>query len=137
MKIERRQARELALQLLFQSEFAPQISVNAFLQVYDNNFSQETIRYAEMIIKTVNEYRSKIDDKISSVSRNWKVDRMAIIDRNILRIAIYEMKISQEQLSSKIVINEAVEIAKKYSTSESASFINGILDQISREEWQL
>lgn len=137
MKIERRQARELALQLLFQSEFAPQISINAFLQVYDNNFSQETIHYAEMILKTVNEYRSKIDDKISSVSRNWKVDRMAIIDRNILRIAIYEMKISQEQLSSKIVINEAVEIAKKYSTSESASFINGILDQISREEWQL
>ncbi len=137
MKIERRQARELALQLLFQSEFAPQISINAFLQVYDNNFSQETIHYAEMVIKTVNEYRSKIDDKISSVSRNWKVDRMAIIDRNILRIAIYEMKISQEQLSSKIVINEAVEIAKKYSTSESASFINGILDQISREEWQL
>lgn len=137
MKIERRQARELALQLLFQSEFAPQISVHAFLQVYDNNFSHDTTRYAEMIIKTVNEYKSKIDDTISSVSRNWKVDRMAIVDRNILRIAIYEMKISQEQLSAKIIINEAVEVAKKYGTSESASFINGLLDQISREEWQL
>lgn len=137
MKIERRQARELALQLLFQSEFAPQISVNSFLQVYDNNFSHETIQYAEQLIKAVNEYKNKIDEKIASVSRNWKVDRMAIVDRNILRISIYEMKISAEQLSSKIVINEAVEIAKKYGTSESASFINGILDQISREEWQL
>lgn len=137
MKIERRQARELALQLLFQSEFAPQISVNSFLQVYDNNFSHETIQYAEQLIKAVNEFKNKIDEKISSVSRNWKVDRMAIVDRNILRISIYEMKISAEQLSSKIVINEAVEIAKKYGTSESASFINGILDQISREEWQL
>lgn len=113
MKIERRHARELALQLLFQSEFAPQISVNSFLQVYDNNFSPETIHYAETIIKIVNENKSKIDEKISSVSRNWKVDRMAIVDRNLLRIAIYEMKVSAEQLSSKIIINEAVEIAKK------------------------
>ncbi|MCB0369138.1 MAG: transcription antitermination factor NusB [Bdellovibrionales bacterium] len=135
MKIERRQARELALQLLFQSEFAPQISVNSFLQVYDNNFSPETIQYAEVIIKAVQAHQSQIDEKISSVSRNWKVDRMAIVDRNILRISIYEMKISTEQLSSKIVINEAIEIAKKYGSSESASFINGILDQISREEW--
>lgn len=135
MKVERRHARELALQLLFQSEFAPQISINSFLQVYDNNFTAETIQYAEIIIKAVNENKNKIDEKISSVSRNWKVDRMALVDRNILRISIYEMKLSPEQLSPKIIINEAVEIAKKYGTTESASFINGLLDQISREEW--
>lgn len=137
MNMERRQARELALQLLFQAEFSSQISTSIFLHVFENNFSQETREYAEKIIKFVNENKLKIDEKISSVSRNWKVERMAIVDRNIIRIAIFEMKISPEQLSSKIIINEAVEIAKKYGSTESASFINGILDQISREEWLL
>lgn len=137
MNLERRQARELALQLLFQAEFSPQISFSTFLHVFENNFSQETREYAEKITKFVNENKLKIDEKLSSVSRNWKVERMAIVDRNIIRIAIFEMKISPEQLSSKIIINEAVEIAKKYGSSESASFINGILDQISREEWLL
>lgn len=135
MNQDRRNARELALQLLFQSEFAPQISVNSFLQLYDNKYATETIEYAELIIKGVAEFKSKIDDKISSVSRNWKVDRMALVDRNILRVAIYEMKISQEKLSEKIVINEAIEIAKKYGNTDSAGFINGILDQVGREEW--
>jgi transcription antitermination protein NusB len=135
MNNERRQARELAMQLLFQSEFAPQISVSSFLQVYDNNFSQATITYAEVIIHGVQENKKRIDDLISLVSRNWKVDRMAIVDRNLLRIAIFEMKIHTDRLSEKIVINEAVEIAKKYGTTESSAFINGILDQINREEW--
>lgn len=135
MNQDRRNARELALQLLFQSEFAPQISVYSFLQLYDNKYANETIEYAESIINGVSEFKTKIDEKISSVSRNWKVDRMALVDRNILRVAIYEMKISQEKLSEKIVINEAIEIAKKYGNTDSAGFINGILDQVGREEW--
>tara|TARA_B110001454_G_C12723292_1_gene436327 strand:- start:39088 stop:39498 length:411 start_codon:yes stop_codon:yes gene_type:complete len=135
MNQDRRNARELALQLLFQSEFAPQISVYSFLQLYDNKYGNETIEYAEQLIKGVAEAKTKIDDKISSVSRNWKVDRMALVDRNILRVAIFEMKLSAEKLSEKIVINEAIEIAKKYGNTDSAGFINGILDQVSREEW--
>ena len=135
MNQDRRNARELALQLLFQSEFAPQISVYSFLQLYDNKYGTETIEYAEQIIKGVAESKTKIDDKISSVSRNWKVDRMALVDRNILRVAIYEMKLGAEKLSEKIVINEAIEIAKKYGNTDSAGFINGILDQVGREEW--
>lgn len=135
MNQDRRLARELALQLLFQSEFAPQISVYAFLQLYDNKYGTETIEYAEQIIKGVADSKSKIDDKISSVSRNWKVDRMALVDRNILRVAIFELKVSQERLSEKIIINEAIEIAKKYGNTDSAGFINGILDQVGREEW--
>lgn len=135
MNQDRRNARELALQLLFQSEFAPQISVNAFLQLYDNKYGNETIEYAEQIIRGVADSKTKIDDKISSVSRNWKVDRMALVDRNILRVAIYEMKLGNEKLSEKIVINEAIEIAKKYGNTDSAGFINGILDQVGREEW--
>ncbi|MBL7542343.1 MAG: transcription antitermination factor NusB [Bdellovibrionaceae bacterium] len=136
MNQDRRNARELALQLLFQSEFAPQISVNAFLQLYDNKYGTETIQYAEQLIHGVSEAKNKIDEKISSVSRNWKVDRMALVDRNILRVAIFEMKLSHEKLSEKIVINEAIEIAKKYGNTDSAGFINGILDQVGREEWR-
>lgn len=135
MNQDRRNARELALQLLFQSEFAPQISINAFLHLYDNKYGTETIEYAEQLIKGVADAKTKIDEKISSVSRNWKVDRMALVDRNILRVAIFEMKLSHEKLSEKIVINEAIEIAKKYGNTDSAGFINGILDQVSREEW--
>lgn len=135
MNQDRRNARELALQLLFQSEFAPQISVNSFLQLYDNKYANETIEYAEQILKGVADSKTKIDEKISSVSRNWKVDRMALVDRNILRVAIFEMKIGNEKLSEKIVINEAIEIAKKYGNTDSAGFINGILDQVGREEW--
>ena len=60
---------------------------------------------------------------------------MALVDRNILRVAIYEMKLGTEKLSEKIVINEAIEIAKKYGNTDSAGFINGILDQVGREEW--
>jgi transcription antitermination protein NusB len=135
MNQDRRNARELALQLLFQSEFAPQISVNAFLQLYDNKYGTDTIEYAEQIIKGVAESKTKIDEKISSVSRNWKVERMALVDRNILRVAIFEMKLAHEKLSEKIVINEAIEIAKKYGNTDSAGFINGILDQVGREEW--
>lgn len=135
MNTSRRQSRELAMQILFQSEFTTPISIHSFLQIYENSYSNETISYADQLIKGVTEFKNKIDDKISSVSRNWRVDRMAIVDRNILRIAIFEMKIANEKLSEKIVINEAVEIAKKYSNMDSGAFINGLLDQINREEW--
>jgi len=64
---------------------------------------------------------------ITSVSKEWKIERMAAIDRNVTRIAAYEMKFAQEKLTPNIAINEAVEIAKKYGTDDSARFVNGIL----------
>lgn len=128
----RRQARELALQILFQTEFAPQISYQTFLDVFEPGLEPEVISYADLLVKGVQKDKEAIDSKIQASSAHWKVERMATIDRNILRIAVYEMKFASEPIKENIVINEAVEIAKKYGTTESASFVNGLLDQVSK-----
>lgn len=128
----RHQSRELALQILFQIEFAPQIEYAEFLEVFEQSFSQDVIDYADLLINGVKNNREKIDDLIQGASSHWKISRMAIVDRNILRMATFEMRLMADALKPNIVINEAVELAKKYGTSESGSFINGILDQLAR-----
>lgn len=129
----RHQSRELALQILFQIEFAPQIEYSEFLEVFEQTYTQDMIDYADLIICGVKNNLAKIDGIIQSTSQNWKVPRMAIVDRNILRMAVFEMKLMPEPLAPKIVINEAVELAKKFSSKEASAFINGILDQIAKE----
>jgi N utilization substance protein B len=129
----RRQARELALQILFQIEFAPQISFDDILQVFEASVSKEVIDYADQVIKGVIEHKIPIDQKIQSLSKNWKLSRMPLVDINILRIAAFEMCYMSPILKPNIAINEAVEIAKKYGSTESGAFINGILDQIKTE----
>jgi len=128
----RHQSRELALQILFQIEFAPQIEYAEFLEVFEQSFSQDVIDYADLLINGVKNNAEKIDGMIQGVSSHWKVARMAIVDRNILRMAAFEMRLMPEPLKPNIVINEAVELAKKYGTSESSSFVNGLLDQLSK-----
>lgn len=128
----RRQSRELALQILFQTEFAPQIEYAEFLEVFEQSFDQETIDYADMLINGVKSHKSEIDQKIQSISAHWKVERMALVDRNILRMALLEMKYIQDPVKPNIVINEAVELAKKYGSTESGSFVNGLLDQMAK-----
>jgi N utilization substance protein B len=92
----------------------------------------ETVNYADDLIKGVQQNKAAIDAKIQSTSTHWKMDRMATIDRNILRVAVFEMRWAPNPLKENIVINEAVEIAKKFGTTESASFVNGLLDQIAK-----
>jgi N utilization substance protein B len=128
----RRQSREIALQILFQTEFAPQISYKDLMEVIGADSDAETIAYADDLIRGVQQNKPAIDAKIQSSSAHWKMDRMATIDRNILRVAVYEMRMAPEPLKENIVINEAVEIAKKFGTTESASFVNGLLDQIAK-----
>lgn len=128
----RRQSREIALQILFQTEFAPQISCKDLMEVIGADSASETIAYADDLIRGVQQNKPAIDAKIQSSSAHWKMDRMATIDRNILRVAVYEMRMAPEPLKENIVINEAVEIAKKFGTTESASFVNGLLDQIAK-----
>ena len=129
----RHQSRELALQILFQIEFAPQIEYAEFLEVFEQSFSQDVIDYADLLINGVKAHKEKIDELLQSASRNWKVARMAIVDRNILRMAVFEMRMMSEPLKPNIAINEAVELAKKYGTTDSSGFVNGILDQVAKE----
>ncbi|MBS1971017.1 MAG: transcription antitermination factor NusB [Bdellovibrionales bacterium] len=128
----RRQSRELALQVLFQTEFAPQISNSDLMEVLGAAVEPEVVTFATDIIRGVQAQKSAIDSKIQSASAHWKLERMATIDRNILRIAVYEMRFAPNPLKENIVINEAVEIAKKFGTTESASFVNGLLDQVAK-----
>ena len=128
----RRQARELALQILFQTEFAPQISYQTFLEVFEQSVEPEVTEYAQLLVSGVQRNKEAIDSKLQVSSAHWKVERMATIDRNILRIAVYEMKFATDPIKENIAINEAVEIAKKFGTTESGSFVNGLLDQVSK-----
>src|SRR5437868_1691803 len=120
LKTMRRQSRELALQVLFQTEFAPQISYQDLMEVLTTSHEQDVVKYADDIIRGVQSHKADIDGKIQASSAHWKVERMATIDRNILRIAVYEMRFAANPLKENIVINEAVEIAKKFGTTDSA-----------------
>jgi len=128
----RRNARERALQILFQLEFDETPPDRIFLQYWqDKKVSEDERRHCESLVEGISAHRSRIDDIIQSVSENWRVSRMVLVDRNILRIAAYEL-FWGERLAPGIVINEAIEIAKKYSGEQSAAFINGILDALHR-----
>lgn len=130
----RRQSRELSLQILFQTEFAPQMNLKDLSTVFEKTFDSSVMDYTMTVVQGVKANIEQIDSKISMASAHWKIERMASVDRNILRIAVYEMIIATETLEPKIVINEAIEIAKIFGTQESSAFVNGLLDQILRNE---
>lgn len=89
--------------------------------------------YADELIRGVKARAPEIDGLIQAASQRWKIDRMAMVDRNLLRMAVFEMKYLPSPLKPSIVINEAVDLAKKFGTNESGSFVNGILDQIRKD----
>lgn len=130
----RRQSREIALQILFQIEYAPQISYENLISLFEEKKEESVITYADVIINGVQKSKEPIDQKIQEASRHWKIERMGGVDRNILRISVFEMFYAPELLEPKIAINEAIEIAKIYGSQESSAFINGILDQVVRNE---
>ena len=132
----RRKSRELALQILFQLEYDPQFDVKTSFGRFVSNFrpEPEVIDYTEKITFGVIEYQGEIDSTIQSHSPRWKISRMDRVDRNTLRIAVYELLYEQQEVPPKVVINEAIEIGKTFGNAESAAFINGILDQVAREK---
>lgn len=129
----RRQSRELALQILFQIEFTPDVSVPELLDLIGANIDKESIAYAQEIVDGVRDKKESLDRKIQSFSSHWKIERMALVDRNLLRMAAFEMLEAGEKLKPSIVINEAIELAKKFGSTDSSAFVNGILDQIAKE----
>lgn len=129
----RRQARELALQVLFQLEFSPGVSASELLDLVGAAIDKDSVHYAQTLVEGVQTEKSRIDSVIQSASSHWKVERMALVDRNLLRLAVFEMKFASEPLKPNIVINEAIEIAKKFGSTDSSAFVNGLLDQIGKE----
>jgi N utilization substance protein B len=130
----RRKSRELALQFLYGHDVQEGTCSEDELLARVNEFcacfpvEAKSIAYAEQLIAGICRYRQEIDGLLSRSSHNWRVERMAAVDRNILRIAAYEMKYGEGEVPATVAINEALEIAKRYAEPDSVGFINGILD---------
>ena len=133
---QRRKSRELALQILFQEEFQSNLNPEQALALYRESFdsSPELWEYAKRIVKGVNDNKESIDKLLESNIRHWKLDRVAHVDRNILRIAVYEIKHMADEIPNNVAINEALEVAKKFASTDSSSFINGVLDNIAKSK---
>src|SRR4051812_47932171 len=126
----RRLSRELALQVMFQQEFAPKQSFEAGLANFRRSFDAPAGGWAEALdmLKGVEQHHPTIDALIQKCSAHWTLKRMALVDLNIMRLAVYELKFAADKVPPAVGINEAVEISKKYGTVDSAAFVNGILD---------
>jgi N utilization substance protein B len=127
----RTKARECALQALYQLDVAggdPRETLRGILAHFEEA-DKETERFADELVRGVQSERIAIDDIIQRSSTNWKLDRMARVDRNILRIAVYEI-LRRADVPLRVSLNEAIELGKKFGSEESSAFVNGVLDKI-------
>lgn len=127
---KRHQARELAVKVLFHLEYNPGDPAEGFELICEHFGSSAAIRtFSKELVLGVCNNQTQIDQMISRSSTNWRLERMSCADRNILRLAVYEVLFIKD-IPPKVSIDEAVELGKKYGTKESGAFINGILDHI-------
>lgn len=130
---KRRRSREFALRVLYQLEISKEDIPRTIVQQREHlSPGDESDEFAERIVEGVRKNGPEIDQLIHRYSENWRLDRMNLIDRNILRMAVFEL-LYCEDIPPKVTLNEAVELGKKYGSEESGSFINGILDRIRNE----
>ena len=137
----RRKGREYALQLLFGSDLSRTVEPVAIgrpaegLRAFwgQRRAAPEVQSFAESLVQGVSAHVDDIDSVISRHAKNWTMARMAAVDRNVLRLAVYELRYSPET-PERVVLNEAIEIAKKYGSDDSGAFVNGILDDIVKHE---
>ncbi|OGP13337.1 MAG: transcription antitermination factor NusB [Deltaproteobacteria bacterium RIFCSPLOWO2_02_FULL_50_16] len=130
----RRKAREYALQMLYQLELAreePKIVYEHFWR--SQKAPEEVVAFATQIVDGTFRNLKEIDDLIEKHSTHWKISRMNAVDRNILRLSVYEILFCHD-IPVSVAINEGIEIAKKFGTDESSSFVNGVLDHIAKEQ---
>jgi N utilization substance protein B len=129
---KRTKARERAIQALYQIDVAA-TDLDEALARFWRSFEpveREVQQLAEGLVRGVAAQRRDIDDAIEGVSMHWRLDRMAKVDRNILRLAVFELRSSDVPV--KVVINEAIELGKKYGSESSGAFVNGVLDKIAQ-----
>lgn len=155
----RRRARAIALQILCAMERQPDLTVDQAIGLYfrhlaasagsgegepsddDEDLNQpqgegaaagdsaDSRRFSEDLVRGVKEAHAELDDLLSRCSRNWRLERMSWVDRNLLRLASYELS-RRNDTPARVAINEAIEVAKRYGTTESPAFINGVLDRV-------
>jgi len=129
----RRKARAFALQILYAADAAGGVDVEAATRAWGDTFEIDVDdagrEFARDLARKTIEYLPSVDEIIAGASKNWRLDRMARVDRNILRLAACELKYFLD-VPVKVAINEAVELAKRFGTAESPAFVNGILDRV-------
>jgi N utilization substance protein B len=132
----RHQSRERALQILFQYDIhgKPGVWLEEFWKQY--GASEDVKAFAEQLVNGVLEHKNDLDVLIGKYATNWKVSRMQIVDRNILRLGTYEL-FWLDEVPAKVTVNEAIELAKDFGDDEAAKFINGILDKVLATEARL
>ena len=130
---KRRKSRELALQVLYHWDVTGQDAAKTLSQLQEH-FSPGPGKdeFAERIVLGVLNHREEIDQLIEKVSENWRLDRMTVIDRNLLRLATFELRFCDD-IPPKVALNEAIDLGKRFGSEESGSFINGLLDRIQKE----
>lgn len=131
---KRTKAREFALQILYQIDITKadvKSCLDDFWKNREADIENSVKEFAESIISGFIEHKEDIDSLISASAENWQFNRMAVVDRNILRVATYEL-LYRDDIPPKVSINEAIEIAKKFGNEDSGKFVNGILDKINK-----
>jgi N utilization substance protein B len=138
--VSRRRAREVALQILYLLDANPELEAQAALTSYFDRFADldeddppsegpEAIDrpYLDAIVRGVTAKRAALDDKLTQLSRNWRVERIARVERNILRLALWELE-ERQDIPARVTLNEAIELAKAYGAADAPAFVNGLLD---------
>ena len=130
----RRDGRVAAIQFLYQLDTHAPENVDAAMEAFwkQNEIAKNVREFAEPLLRGALAHLPEIDAKIRTLADNWDFERLAVVDRNILRLAIHEMLFCPE-IPPVVSINEAIEIAKKFSTAESGKFVNGLLDRVKQE----
>jgi N utilization substance protein B len=130
----RRDGREAAIQFLYQVDAHKPANVEEALKAFwkQNDEPQNVRDFATDLLRGALEKLPEVDAKIRTLADNWDFERLAVVDRNILRLAVYEM-LFRPEIPPVVSINEAIEIAKKFSTAESGKFVNGLLDRVKKE----
>lgn len=129
----RRKAREIALQTIY----AEEVSGTDWHAAFNDNIerrkpSEEVVEYALRVVETVMNEKAELDVRIKNRLENWALERVSIVDRTILRIALAEL-LHCPEVPTNVIINEAIEIAQKFSTADAGRFVNGLLDSLARE----
>jgi len=129
----RRDAREWAMQLLFQRDFNPGKMNDALEDFWrGKEIPAEARVFMEELVNGVTKHHAAIDEKIQFYAENWDLKRMTAVDRNVMRVALYEI-LFRDDVPPVVSINEAVDLAKQYSGPESGKFVNGILDRVRKD----
>lgn len=152
----RRRAREIALQVLIQMDFNPELAAAAALHLYFNHLSAEADpdadpedpfdpvpskgvpfdrQLVQELVAGVSGHRAEIDAVVQELSKKWRLERMASVDRNVIRLALFELKFagSRPTAPTNVILNEAIELAKRFGSSEGGAFVNGLLDRAVNE----